>query len=113
MIFTNVKLVDSAVMEADVASRKQSLNMFDIYTIQAIWTGTVAGSIMLQASCDICEQDQDVVNWSTISDSGATVSNAGDILWNVDAAAYKWVRVFFDFTSGSGILNVRFNGKGK
>lgn len=51
--------------------------------------------------------------WSEYSGSSASVSAAGDITWNVKDAGYRWVKIVYIRTSGSGsitVANVQLKG---
>lgn len=91
------------------------------YAIQVVFTGSPAGNFKLQASNDTGQpngvtepiQDDQVVNWTDIADSAATVSAAGNVMWNVENVGYNWVRVVWTHTSGGGELTVaRIMAKG-
>lgn len=91
------------------------------YSIQIFFSGTPGGNFKLQMSNDFgnvqapVEADRDfkIDNWTDIADSALTVSAAGDVAWNYRDAGYRWVRVVWTQTSGSGtITSVRFNVKG-
>ena len=76
------------------------------YAIQAKWTKntTISGTIKLQASVS-------GKNWDDISGSAQTITDSGTYLWNVDAAAYGFVKVVFTFTSGSADFFIEFLSK--
>jgi hypothetical protein len=91
------------------------------YSIQIFFSGTPGGNFKLQMSNDEGnvnaprEDDRDfkIVNWTDIADSAFTVSAAGDVAWNYRDCGYRWVRVVWTPTSGSGtITSIRFNVKG-
>lgn len=90
------------------------------FSIQLVFTGPIVGEFKLQASNDYGRNeranisDTDVLaNWTDIKDSAQSISAAGSHLWSVADAGYKWVRVVWTVTSGSGTLtSARFNGKG-
>lgn len=88
------------------------------YSIQAIITGTLAGSIKLQGSCDpapdanFSAANYPVVNWTDISGSTQTVSGVGSITWDVSRSAYSWVRVVYTAASGTGTISEQIFTKG-
>lgn len=91
------------------------------YSIQLVFTGTPNGSFKLQCSNDegrpeaASEDDRDfkITNWTDITDSAQAVTAAGDHTYDVQNAGYRWVRVVWTFSSGSGTLSsARFNTKG-
>jgi hypothetical protein len=94
-------------------------NVFN-YSIQIVFTGTPTGAFSLQSSCDTTTpanlNESNSMNWTDITDSEFSVSAAGNVEWNVDGAAYAWVRVVYtDGSSGSSaalVTSATFNGKG-
>lgn len=106
MLTTPVDLVTAASMGADIESAsQQTTNMFG-FSIQAVYAGSSpTGSLKLQGSLD-------QVTWNDIDDYSESISQDGSALWNVTDAMYPYVRVFYDYTSGTGVLDVKFFGKG-
>lgn len=91
------------------------------YSIQIVFTGTPVGSFKLQMSNDdgritqptIQTQDFGVINYTDIADSNQAISAAGNHAYTVENAGYRWVRLVYTPTSGSGTITVaRFNIKG-
>ena len=91
-----------------------------MYSIQLLFTGSINGDFKLQASNDpgkpnnVTELTRDnIQNWTEVADSTQRVMSAGDHLYSIEASPYRWVRVVFERTSGSGSLtSIRFNSKG-
>ena len=95
-------------------------NIFN-YSIQLVFTGSPVGTFKLQCSNDQgnpvtptqTEQNSGVVHWTDVASSSTSVSGAGNILFDVQNTGYRWVRVVYTASSGSGTLTVaRFNLKG-
>ncbi len=88
------------------------------YSIQAIITSTVTGSIKLQGSSDpvpdanFSAANFPVVNWTDISGSTQSVTGAGSITWDVSRSAYSWVRVVYTAASGTGNISAQIFTKG-
>lgn len=94
------------------------------YSIQLVFTGTPAGAFKLQVSDDPgqpaaageAQKYAGVVNWTDVSDSEATVSAAGNIVWDVTNSGVTWVRVAWTASgagSGTPTLGIaRCNTKG-
>lgn len=90
------------------------------FAIQAVWTGTPNGTIKLQASCDAPTSTTQtssgtsaVVNWTDIADSSVTIAgSAGNYMWNISSAAYRFVRVTYTNTSSTGVLSATMSAKG-
>ncbi len=73
------------------------------YSIQLVFSGTApTGTFSLQYSND----DVDPTNWTDDSDSEQDITAGGNLMWNVENAGYKWVRVKYARTSGTGNITV-------
>lgn len=105
MLTTPVALVSGQSLSASYTSNpQQTINMFG-YSIQAVFTGSPNGAFKLQASLD-------GANWDDIADSSESVTEAGNIVWNVSSVQYPQVRVVYTRSSGTGSLSLYFFGKG-
>lgn len=88
------------------------------FSIQAVITGTAAGTIKLQGSSDPVPDARfdaatfPVSNWQDILDSSEPVTGAGVVDYNVQGTFYNWVRVVYTASSGTGTIAVTFNAKG-
>lgn len=88
------------------------------YAIGAVFSGTMAGTFVLQVSSDIVlmapgsDPAANVINWYDYTDSAVSISEGGNYLWNVNPAGYRWVRLKYTKSSGTGSLSVYFDGKG-
>lgn len=104
-------------MSADVTSAPLTLTNMLGYAVQAQITGTPTGTLKLQGSCDVgIEPVNGVVGPVIWVDIGAAmapiVGAATNILYNEDATYYRWVRLVYVRTAGSGLLTATMNGKG-
>jgi hypothetical protein len=97
-----------------------NLDYIDLCAIQAVITGSPVGSMKLQGSCDVGTSTTDgnpannvVTNWTDVAGSSQAVSAAGNLMFNISDAGWKWLRVVYTFTSGTGTAVVRINGKSK
>lgn len=91
------------------------------FSIQLVFSGAPEGSWRLQASNDAGQsnaptealQSTNITNWTLIEDSSQLVAESGDHTWNVQSPGYRWVRVQWLPTAGSGSLtSARFSTKG-
>lgn len=91
------------------------------FSIQAFFTGSPTGNFTLEASNDKGIEDRTsggwsaagVSNWTTVADSAFPVTAAGDVMWDVQNVGYRWVRVRWTWTAGSGsVTSIRANAKG-
>lgn len=98
--------VSAVSMAADITSEEIGLSNAIGYCVQAQWTGTPTGVLKLQANMN-------GLDWVDIPDTSINLSGAtGSQIWNVDAAYYESVRLFYDFTSGTGTLTSTISIKG-
>ena len=110
MLTTPVQLITDGDMSGDLSAIQQLKQMFG-YSIQAVYTGSPVGTLSLAASNDY-NPNTGVGTWTAIADSSEAITAAGDGTWNYRGPNYEWVKVIYDATSGTGVLNVYFNGKG-
>lgn len=126
------QILSSASMSGSVVSQGIDLQYYFGWSTQAVWTGNPIGTLKIQVSDDIVFQNQagiapaggpilptspaaQVVNWTDYSGSSASTTSsasAGSFLWNASEVGYRWMRVAYNGSSGSGILSVNFIGKG-
>jgi|GEM_PF-2192117 len=93
----------------------------DTLAIQAVLTGTSpTGTLKLQGSCDVGTRTLDnnpannaVTNWTDVSGSSQAISATGNYMFNISDMSWKWLRVVWTFTSGTGAAVIRGNGKSK
>jgi hypothetical protein len=109
---SNPQIVTNGNMSITIISSIINLNEVASYSVQAVYTGTPAGSIKLQGSNDIMTSSGNPpTNWTDITDSVSDISTAGSYLINVEIPTYSWVRLVYSPTGGSGTLNARVNTK--
>lgn len=117
MRFDNTLIISAGDASLTNTSSPVTLESIYGYAIQAVFTGLPTGSLKLQGSCDPGKLTNnaygtDVNNWNDISGTTVAISAAGNTLYNMDAQFYKWVRIVYTPSGGTGTLNVRFNAKG-
>jgi hypothetical protein len=85
------------------------------YSIQLQYL-TSGATVKLQCSVDAGKPtdqswtSENITNWTDISDSETTLTEDGDLLFDVSDVSYRWVRVV---VTGSGyITSARFQVKG-
>lgn len=119
MRFAPVVLASGTSLGADMQSKGEDLNQIIMFSVQAVFTGTPVGTLKLQISDDIVNQAPqgsdpaaNVQNWSDYSGSEVAVSAAGNWTWIVSDASYRWMRVVYVRTSGTGSVTITYSGKG-
>ncbi len=127
-------LTNGSMSQASFASQGIDLQQEWIYSIQANWnaigSGSLtsgAGTLKLQISNDNVQLPQmsgpvagidpatNVRNWTDYSGSSyAVVASTGSssFMWNVLYPGYRWVRMVYTSSSGSGVMSASFFGKG-
>lgn len=117
----NDTIIDSA---QDLASPWVSdpfwLGHVQAYSISLLFIGSPEGLFRLECSNDR-GADQNgspqtwdgVTNWTVVDGSGQLIDEAGDHTWSVADVSYRWVRVRWLPSSGTGSLTAaRINTKG-
>lgn len=114
----NFAIFTNAAMTGNLFSKPVNASLYSLPDIQAVWTGSPVGIFSIQTSNDVGTIEPDgtvinLVNWTTYDQSAqAAGGSAGDFAWHFIYAGFKWVRLVYAFTSGSGTLNARCNQKG-
>lgn len=102
--YMSVPILDDASMAASFNSNAILLARARASNIQLVFSGTPNGTFKLQSSCDVTFDPSLVTNWDDIPDSSQSVSAAGSHSWTV-ADRYKWVRVVYTRSSGTGLCD--------
>lgn len=76
------------------------------FSIQIVFTGSPVGVFKLQASNDEVEEyaSVDANTWDDITGSEISVTTADAITWNHEDVFFRWVRVVWTKTSGTGTI---------
>ena len=112
MKFANEKIISAADMSSSFLSEPILLDQIYGYSFQAVFTGSPNGTFKIQCSNDDVNSSSSVVGWSDVGSSSQAISAAGDLFYNIDAAFYKWVRIVYTRSSGSGSCDVVYFAKG-
>lgn len=119
-----VPIMTNLSMATGQTSIGMDVSQYAIGAIQAEWTGSPVGTLELQISTDIVPISTttdipigpnpagNVVNWSVYTASIQSVSGPGNFLWNMNFLGFRWVQLVWIPTSGTGIINATFCGKG-
>lgn len=100
---TNNPIISNGSMAGSLSATPVDISEFPCYSVHGIWTGSPVGTISVQGS-------NDGTNFVEVA-SQATGGSAGQYLLNVEKAGYKFVRVQYTRTSGTGALTVYLSGK--
>jgi hypothetical protein len=112
MKFANEKIVNAVSMAASFNSSPILLDQIYGFSFQVIFTGTPNGSFKLQCSNDDVKLESQVSNWSDVASTAQSITAAGNLFYNINYAFYKWVRVVYTASSGSGSCDVIYAAKG-
>lgn len=121
MRFDPVQIITSGDMsQSTVTSLGLDMNQMVLASIQAVYTGSPVGTLKLQISNDIVSAPPGggtnlaslVTNWSDYTGSSLSISAAGDFTYNLLDIGYRWLRLVYTKSSGTGTINATFCGKG-
>lgn len=102
-----------ALGASTITTAAQPLDHIYGFAIQAVWSGTPTGDFSLEISCDNPLDGTAPTNWDTLPSSTVAAGGAaGSQTWVVSEAFYKWVRIKYVGTSGTGSVAARINIKG-
>lgn len=99
--------------QATLTSGTADLDGMQGYSVQCTFTGTATGTLTLQGSDDpVAEPNLSrIVNWTDTS-SAQALAAPGSILFNVSDVQYKWVRLVYAKTAGTGAITANLHAKG-
>lgn len=103
--------IDSGDMSAAIIGDPINLASHMGIALQCIYTGTPDGILKVEASCDMTNYGGQVINWTEIG--SATLSTAGSKIFNCRSIYYKWIRIVYTPSIGSGVLTVNYTVKGE
>lgn len=86
---------------ADVTTQPFDLIDLTSYSVQVVFTGVdVVGSLKLQSSLDN-------VTYTDVAGSTQAVAASESHTWNVPETGDRYIRVFWDYTSGTGNITIK------
>ncbi len=115
-LLTDVSMTGTTTITSDPLPLDQIFG----FAVQASWTGTPEGVFSLQASSQSPMGSQvgsggpdPITLWDTIAGSAASaVGSSGSFMWNVNTAFYRYVRLVYTNTTGTGLLSAIVSVKG-
>lgn len=105
-----VNLIKTQSGAANVTSSAYQLGDQQTFSCEVVFSGgggNLAGTLTLQASND----ETGASNFITVSGSSQAVTSSASHMWNVTGAGYRWVRVFWNYTSGTGNITANLTVK--
>jgi hypothetical protein len=107
------KIISAGNIGANVTGSAVLVDQVYSYAIQAVVTGTAPnGTLKAQFSCDDVPSEADIVSWSDVSGATVSISATGTYGFLVEFAPYKWMRITYTRTSGTGAIDVNYCAKG-
>lgn len=100
------RLIENQNMASTLISDVLDLNNVLHYTVHATWTGAPTGDLFLEISGELGAP----VNWEAIA--ALPIAGSGQQLWFDRNAPYRWVRLRYEPTAGTGTLNIASITKG-
>ena len=117
------KAVSGGDLSGDVAGPTTNIAFLDNISVQIIFTGSPTGTFYIQGSNvansgGLIRNGPGASDWVTVPVVDATgvidldaSGSAGQYLANLFNLGFAYLRVIYDFTSGSGSVDVWINGK--
>ncbi len=113
------KLLDASRMNVDITSPVTNIQFLDNIGVQLHFgaSGSPVGTFEVQVSADYEQDNQGVVlnagNWIavTLDPIPVAAGAADDIYIDLNQLSAPWIRVFYDKTSGDGLLTAHITGK--
>lgn len=102
----NDLIFDDESMASDLESVILDLGEAVGFCVHSVWTGSPDGDVIVQVS-NFLDDSSSFVDIDTQATGGA----AGKHILNVEHAHYRYIKVIFDRTSGSGSLKCRVSAK--
>lgn len=119
MRVVNEVILSAGDASGDLNSSALYLDQMFGFAMAAVITGAPVGSLKLQGSVAygprsnaLTADGTTIPDWNDISGSTQAVTGAGEVTWNFNGTFYKWVRVVYTSTSGTGAITVTANAKG-
>lgn len=98
------RLLESEDMASSFVSEHITLAQIIGFSIHAIFTGAPNGSFYISVSIN-------GIDWILLPDSTQAVTEAGDVLYNVNDSKYLMARLHWSFTSGTGTCDAYLSKK--
>jgi hypothetical protein len=113
--FATRKVADAVSMGASFTTNGIDISKADIVSFQAVWSGggTPVGTFTLEVSNDDVQtvsgsnEAANVTNWTTYSNSSIAISGDGDLGYNASGVGYRWARLRYVRSSGTGTINIQ------
>jgi hypothetical protein len=99
----NNKCISEGNMSSNIISSVVDVGEVGGYCVHAVYTGSPNGTLTIEAS-------NNGINFYVVNSISIPTANS-QLFYQVDKAHYKYVRVVYTASSGSGTLNCQISGK--
>lgn len=112
--------IASGTLSASFSTPPVNLSHIYGYSVTAVTSGSVTGSIAIYASNDTGTDfnGTGVANWTLVTDPVTGLSTlqgmtgSANVTYNMSQQFYKWMRCTWSHTAGTGSIDIWVNGKG-
>lgn len=108
-LFGSSTLLTNKSMATSFVSEKISLERKGGLAIIASYTGTPEGVLSLESSITGNESNND--DWKIVPDSHVRINFASQVLYNMSALAFPYIRLAYRFIDGTGAMDASFSTK--
>jgi len=111
--FDGQKIINAGdLSQATVTSSIVNLSTVTGYSIACAYSGSSpTGTLKIQVSNDFTEDSTAISNWYDLPSSSQSISANGNYVWAISDANYKWLKVLWTKTSGTGTINCFYGTK--
>lgn len=78
-------------------------------SFHSVFSGTPEGTMLIQISNDLTEDETLVVNWVDYTGSLTNILGVEQFIINVKDISFRWIRVGYIFINSDGIVNTTFS----
>lgn len=101
----NTQYITNGDMSGDVTSAAVDIGESRVIAVQLVWSGTSpVGNAYIQGSYN-------GTDWASVTAGAAVSGNTGSLIINYPDPGFRYARIFFDFTSGTGTLQGYMSSK--
>lgn len=107
------KVIDEATVSADVTSSITEIMNKDNIVYQIKWTGTLNIAFDVQVSSNYDPRNASAASWDSLPLLPAPAATGSAGSWTIDLSELgsKYIKLFCDYSSGSGALEAWISGK--
>jgi len=107
MQMVSTKISTAQSMGGSFKSTGLDVSKVNLAGIQAVWAGggSPVGDFSIEVSNDEVDAVGSVTNWTTYSGSVISITTDGDLFYNLANIGFRYIRLSYARTSGTGTLN--------